>query len=379
MSDAYDVIVIGVGTMGAAACDALARRGVRVLGLEQFDVPHAMGSHHGQSRMFRMAYFEHPDYVPLLKRAFELWQELEQRAAAKLFYVTGGVYMGPEEGELVRGSIEAAQRHGLEHEVLDRSGLRERWPQFVVPEGWQAFWEPSAGFVVPELAVGTMARLAMECGAEIHGREGVRAWRRAGHGYEVETERGTYRAKRLLVTCGAWTARTVRELGVELVVTRQVLAWVWPQGNGATERYGLGAFPCWAAETEGGVDYGFPMLPWHPGLKAARHVKGRVTEPDSVDRRVTAEDEAEARRAFVHLEDAEGPLLSSAACLYTNSPDSHFIIDRHPSDDGVTIGCGFSGHGFKFAPVIGEVLADLALDGRSRHRVEFLGLHRFAR
>lgn len=375
MSEVLDAIVIGVGTMGSAACEAMARRGARVLGLEQFDVPHAMGSHHGQSRMFRMAYFEHPEYVPLLKRAFDLWQELERRSGVKLFHVTGGMYIGSADGELVRGSMEAAARHGLEHEALGRSALRKRWPQFAVPEDWRAFYEPTAGFVVPELAVGVMARLAIESGAQIHGREAVKGWRREGDIYEVETERATYAAKRLVQTCGAWTSRVVGELGVKLVVTRQVLAWMWPHGH---ERYALGTFPCWAIETAGGVDYGFPMLPWHPGLKAARHVRGIVTEPDSVDRRVTSEDEAEARKAFGHLDGADGPLLSSVVCLYTNSPDSHFIIDRHPREPGVTVACGFSGHGFKFAPAIGEVLAELALDGRTRHRTGFLGLDRFS-
>jgi sarcosine oxidase len=376
VSEVYDAIVIGVGTMGSAACDALARRGARVLGLEQFDVPHAMGSHHGQSRMFRMAYFEHADYVPLLKRAFDLWQELERRSGVKLFHVTGGVYIGAADGELVRGSMEAAALHSLEHESLSRAELRKRWPQFAVPEDWTAFYEPTAGFVVPELAVGVMARLAIEAGAEIRGREAVKGWRRRGDVYEVETESATYAAKRLVLTCGAWTSRVVGELGVKLAVTRQVLAWIWPRGH---ERYALGAFPCWAIETEGGVDYGFPMLPWHPGLKAARHVKGVVTDPDSVDRRVTLDDEANARKAFGHLDGAGGPLLSSVVCLYTNSPDSHFIIDRHPSEPGVTVACGFSGHGFKFAPVVGEVLADLALDGRTQHRIQFLGLNRFTK
>jgi sarcosine oxidase len=372
----YDAVVIGVGTMGAAACDALARRGARVLGLEQFDIPHGQGSHHGQSRMFRMSYYEHPDYVPLLKRAFEMWQELERRAGVKLFHVTGGVYLGAEGGELVSGSLESARRHGLAHEALERRAVEGRWPQFRVREGWAGFFEPTAGFVVPELAVGTMAAQALAAGAEVRGREAVRGWERRGEVWEVRTDAATYAGRRLIVTCGAWTSRMVRELGVELVVTRQVLGWVAPARVG---EFALGRFPCWAAECEGGVHYGFPVLPWHPGLKMARHARGARTEPEAINRRITAADEADFRGALAHLRDADGPTLSALTCLYTNSPDSHFVIDRHPREDGVVLACGFSGHGFKFAPVIGEVLAELALDGKSRYSVGFLGLGRFGR
>lgn len=374
MSDVYDAIVIGVGTMGAATCDTLARRGVRVLGLEQFDIPHAQGSHHGQSRMFRMSYFEHPDYVPLLRRAFDLWQDLERRSGVKLFHVTGGLYLGAADGELIRGSLESATRHSLAHEALDRTAINRRFPQFRVRDGWTGFFEPNAGFVIPELAVGALASQAIAAGARIHGREPVTGWARRADTWEVQTERSTYVARRLIVTCGAWTSRMVRELGVELVVTRQILGWIAPS---RPADFALGRFPCWAAECDGGVHYGFPVLPWHPGLKMARHARGQPTQPDSIDRRITSADESDFRSALAHFNNADGPTLSALTCLYTNSPDSHFIIDRHPRDEGVVLACGFSGHGFKFAPVIGEVLADLALDGRSRHRVDFLGLERF--
>jgi sarcosine oxidase len=376
VSDTYDAIVIGVGTMGSAACDALARRGQRVLGLEQFSIPHASGAHHGQSRMFRLAYYEHEDYVPLLRRAFDLWQDLERRSGVKLFHVTGALYAGSPDAELMPRSALAAAHHGLDHEILDSAAIQRRFPQFHLPPGFRALWEPCAGFVIPELAVGSMARLALESGATIRARERVVSWQRRADALEVTTEHATYVARRLVVTCGAWTSKLLRDLGIPLLVTRQVFGWVWPQ---SPERFALGVFPCWAVEAaDGSIHYGFPMLPWHPGLKVARHLRAAPADPDHLDRAITADDQAHFRAALTHLRDADGPTLSVATCTYTNSPDSHFIIDRLPSDPAVTLACGFSGHGFKFAPVIGEVLAELALDGASRLPSSFLGLARFA-
>ena len=377
MSAPYDAIVIGVGTMGASAALALARRGLRVLGLEQFDIPHAQGAHHGQSRMFRMSYYEHPDYVPLLRRSLELWRGLESESSQSLLHLTGAVYLGRPEGELVSRSAEAARIHGLPHELLSASALRDRYPQFAASHGYAAMAEEQAGFVVPERAVSAMASLAIQSGAELRAREGVLSWRRAGDEFEVSTSRGVYTSKRLIFTCGAWTSRLVKDLGIELLVTRQVMGWVDPP---KPERFALDRFPCWAAEIDGGsVHYGFPILPWHPGLKVAHHFRGAQADPDAVDRSMSPADEADFRVGLQHLNSAEGPTLSAAVCTYTNSPDSHFIIDRHPHATGVTIACGFSGHGFKFAPVVGEILAGLAVDGSTKLPAQFLGLRRFAR
>lgn len=376
MSRGYDAIVVGVGTMGAAACDALARRGARVLGLERFGVPNAMGAHHGQSRMFRMSYYEHPDYVPLLKEAFEAWKSLEARSGVEVFHVVGGLYMGRPGGELVRASTDAARRHDLEFEPLDHGQLAARFPQFRLPEGYAGLLEPKAGFVVPELAVAAMAGEAMRQGADIRGHEPVESWDADSSGITVRTARGAYHARRLVVTCGAWSAAIVRDLGVELNVTRQALGWVWPKEPAP---FAMGTLPCWALEHgDGSLHYGFPMLPWHPGFKLARHAKGPAADPETLDRRPVPEDEQEFRPFLSrHIPSADGPLLSLAVCTYTNSPDSHFIIDTHPEHPNVSIACGFSGHGFKFAPVVGEALADLALDGSSPRPIGFLGLKRF--
>lgn len=377
MSDApsYDVIVVGVGAMGAATCWSLARRGVRVLGLEQFDIPHTQGSSHGYSRMTRTSYYEHPDYVPLLRRANMLWRELEEDSGEKILHLVGGLYVGKTGEGLVPGALRSARQHGLRHELLDRSELARRYPQFEVPDDWCGMLEPEAGFILPELAISSFVTSALRRGAEIHGHEAVLSWHTETTGVRVVTARQTYRAERIIFTGGAWSSRLVRDLGVELVVTRQVLGWVWPKTPAAFE---AGALPVWMVDRlDGTLYYGFPMMTQSPGLKLALHAPMRPTEPDRVDREVSPEDEETFRpclRRF--LPSADGPLLALRTCLYTNSPDGHFILDRHPQHDCVLLAAGFSGHGFKFASVIGDVLADLAQNGVTRQPVEFLGLQR---
>jgi sarcosine oxidase len=372
----YDVIVVGVGAMGSATCYRLAKRGAKVLGLEQFDIPHARGSSHGQSRMIRMAYYEHPDYVPLLRRAYELWHEIEQVSGQKLLHITGGVYMGRSDGEIVAGSLRSARQHGLAHEPLDRAAVAERYPQFQIPDDWSALFEPQAGFLLPERTVAAYAEAALRRGAELHGHEAVTAWRATERAVGVRTTRGEYEADHLVFCGGPWSGKLMSDLGVPLVVTRQVLGWVWPR---KPEMFEIARLPVWAIEKTGGIYYGFPMMPDSPGFKLADHSFGTTTDPDRVAREVTVEDERTFQPAIQqYIPDAQGSTLAMRVCLYTHSPDRHFVIDRHPRHDRVTVACGFSGHGFKFASVVGEVLADLALAGGTALPIEFLGLRRFA-
>jgi sarcosine oxidase len=374
----FDVIVVGVGAMGSAACYQLAKRGARVLGLEQFDIPNALGSSHGQSRMIRMAYYEHPDYVPLLRRAYERWDELERESGQKLLYLTGGIYIGPLEGEIVGGSLRSARLHDLPHELLNRQELSDRFPQFHVPDEWVALHEPRAGFLVPERVITAYAQTALRAGAELHGREQVIAWKSDNRGVSVTTNVGEYHADKLLLCGGPWSSCLVQDLGVKLAVTRQVLAWVWP---GQPKQFALGEFPVFAVDhLDGTLHYGFPMTEDYPGFKVAHHAPGAATDPDFVTRGEKPGDQ-ETFRPFLRqmIPDADGPMLSMKVCLYTNSPDHHFIIDRHPLHERVTIACGFSGHGFKFASVVGEILADLALKGSTALPVQFLQLSRFQR
>ncbi len=376
MAAHFDVIVVGVGAMGAAACWEFAKRGVRVLGLEQFDIPHNRGSSHGYSRMTRMAYCEHPDYVPLLRRSNSLWRELEQESGESILHLVGGLYMGPLSGDLVGGSQRSAQQHGLAHELLDHRTLAQRHPQFVLPEDWVGLHEPQAGFLLPELAISSLVTCALRRGAEIHGHEPVLSWKvETGH-VTVTTARETYHAEKLVLSGGAWSNRLVSNLGVNLVVTRQTLGWVWPK---EWSSFKLGTLPVWMIDRlDGALHYGFPMVTQSPGFKVALHVPLQPTDPDHVERDILPGDEETFRACLRRfLPTANGPLLALRTCLYTNSPDAHFILDRHPQHDRVVVAAGFSGHGFKFATAMGAGLADLACEGRTQLPIGFLGLERF--
>ncbi|HTL30760.1 MAG TPA: N-methyl-L-tryptophan oxidase [Tepidisphaeraceae bacterium] len=377
MPNHFDIIVIGVGAMGASTCFHLASRGARVLGIEQFDIPHERGSHHGESRMIRTAYYEQPKYVPLLQRACTLWDELEEVSGRKLFYKVGGLYIGPPDGGLIYGSRKSAIAHSLDHRMLSRDDLRREFPQFVVPESWQAILEAAAGFLLPEKIVDSYAKLARERGAEIHTRETMRSWTADARSATVTTDRATYEADQLIFTGGAWTQKLLMDLEVPLQVTRQVLGWVQPK---KPELFQIGRLPAWAIDSlDGGVYYGFPMTPESAGFKLAHHHPAAPFDPDNPAREPRAEDEDDFRPALQqYISDADGPLVAMRICMYTNTPDHNFIIDRHPHHLRVQIACGFSGHGFKFASVIGEILADRATIGESKLPIDFLALSRFS-
>jgi sarcosine oxidase len=372
----FDVIVVGIGAMGAAACWQLARRGLRVLGLEQFDIPHSRGSSHGYSRLTRTAYYEHPDYVPLLRRAHALWRELERESAENILHLVGGLYLGPHDGELVGGSLRAARQHELPHTLLSRETLARQYPQFTVPDDWVGVYETEAGFLLPELAISACVDRALHAGADVHAHEPVRSWHAEATEVAVTTARETYRAGHVVFAGGAWSDRLVHDLGVDLHVTRQVLGWVWPR---QPETFRRGVLPVWMIDRAGGaVYYGFPLQTLSPGLKVALHAPMQRTDPDRVERGILPGDEETFRPCLRnHLPAADGPLLALRTCLYTNSPDGHFIVGRHPRHERVLLAAGFSGHGFKFAPVIGEAIADLAQAGKTDLPVAFLDPHRF--
>jgi sarcosine oxidase len=372
----FDVIVVGVGSMGSATCFQLAKRGVRVLGLERFDIPNAMGSAAGFSRMIRLAYFEHADYVPLLRRSYALWQELADELKREVILITGGLMLGPPGATVLEGSLRSVRQYDLPHELLDSAEAMKRFPQFRLPEDYRVLHDHKAGLVLPERAVAGYAELALRRGAELHGREAVVSWESSSSGVVVRTDKGVYHAAKIIFCGGAWTDALVRDLGVELTVTRQPLAWVWPKWPGLFE---LGKFPVWILEhRDGSNHYGFPMLPDNPGFKLASHKRSSPTDVETLDRDVHDSDEQAVREVLRdHIPQADGPLLSMRVCMYTNSPDHQFIIDRHPQHANVIIACGFSGHGFKCASGIGQMLAEMALDGRSSLPMDFLGLKRF--
>ena len=374
----FDVIVAGAGSVGSSALYHLARRGARVLGLEKSpNSPHVDGSHHGHSRMIRQAYFEHPDYVPLLRRAYQLWDELQAGVEEPFFHVTGGLYIGPEKGAIVPGSLQAAREHQLEHVLAPATDFAQRFPALHPPREHLGFYEELGGFLVPEKAVTAHLHAAGRHGAVLETGQGLDSWQCHPDHVEVQAGGSTYRADQLVITSGAGSAAAIAELGIRLEVTRQVLAWFEPLG--ARERFSPGNFPCWFIETDTPYGhYGFPVLPGDPGLKVAQHKPGEPIDP-AAPVEPPRPSELEELAAVLHefFPDCAGELTHACTCKYTNSPDGHFIVGQHPRHERVNVACGLSGHGFKFSSVLGEILADLALEGTTGLPAAFLGADRF--
>jgi sarcosine oxidase len=370
----FDAIVLGLGGMGSAATSALARRGVRVLGLEQFAAGHDRGSSHGQTRIIRTAYYEHPDYVPLCRASFGEWHALEQRVGRHLLTACPCLSIGLESGELVRGVLDAAQQHRLAIERFDAAALRNRYPQFQFDDQYVAVRELDAGFLYVDECVRALQDDARSHGAELRFGEPVIEWKAVDDGVAVRTEWETFSAGRLVVTAGPWAKAVLTDLDLPLTVMRQVPMWFQPAN---ADRFGRRAFPIFIADTSEGAFYGLPKI--NPdGIKVARHYGApELPGPEAVSRDVSDEDEAPVRRFLkAHIPAAAGPRSRASVCLYTLSPDRHFLIDRHPAHLQVALAAGFSGHGFKFAPVVGEVLADLATTGRTDQPVGLFTINR---
>ncbi|GLP73464.1 N-methyltryptophan oxidase [Mycobacterium antarcticum] len=364
----YDVIVVGLGGMGSAAAYHLAARGQRVLGLEKFTPAHDKGSSHGGSRIIRQSYFEDPAYVPLLLRAYELWEMLAKESDREVYRITGGLFSGPPDCLTVAGSRRAAEQWSLPHDVLDAHQVSTRFPNFTLQPGDIAVYEAMAGFARPELTVQAHIDLAIREGATLNFGEQVLEWTETAGGVRVTTDRGSYTAGQVVICPGAWAPQLLAEFGIPITVERQVLYWLDPVG-------GTAAFenqPIFIDENAAGMQvYGFPAIDGPAGgVKVAFFRKGIVCTPETIDREVHPEEIAEMRTRVSDLLPAlDGPCLDSATCMYSNTPDEHFVIARHPDSTNVTVACGFSGHGFKFVPVVGEILADLAMTGTTEHPI----------
>ncbi len=379
----FDVIVLGVGSMGSAACYYLAKQGMSVLGLEQFDIPNELSSHAGQSRLIRKAYYEQPDYVPLLERAYENWKHLETVTGLQVYYETGLLYFGRPGHPVMKGIHQSAEEYNIRLETLHEKELKERYPQINIPGDYENLFEPEAGFITPAKAISLYVSKAKEYGAVINANIKVTGWNKTAEGIAVQTAVGNYYAKKLVITAGPWAGKMLPGLFPALTVTRQMIAWVKPK---KTEPFELGKLPCWviADDDKPGIYYGFPVLPSDKfegptGFKLAHHYPGEITDPDTLNRLPSNDDESQLIDVLnKYFPGCYKSTVAMKACMYTNSPDENFIIDFLPGyEPDVIVATGFSGHGYKFASVVGEILSDLAMRGSSDLPIGFLNAKRF--
>jgi sarcosine oxidase len=377
--ETFDAVVVGLGAHGSAAAAELSRRGLRVLGLDRSERGESMGSSGGRSRMIRIAHYETPAYVPLARASWDRWEALATETGIPVLTPTPGLYAGPPDSAVVAGSL-AAARHGVvSHEILDADGIRSRWPVFDPAEGDVGIVDVDAGILDADRAIAAHLAVAERAGATF--RFGARAveWRPAsGGGFEVETADETVvGGERLVLTTGPWTSRFVPDIALPLVVERQPVLWLEPAAPSSRSGLALDRLPLWLWATDAGTFYGFP---WDDelGLKVARHHGGAAVDPDAVDRAVGPADEAPVR-AFVRrrMPALDGPIRRATVCLYTNAPDDEFVVDRHPAAPGVAFASACSGHGFKFAPVVGTMLADLVMDRPAQWPIDGYRADRF--
>jgi sarcosine oxidase len=384
MNKQFDYIVIGVGSMGSSTCYHLAKSGATVLGIEQFELAHERGAHSGQSRIVRKAYFEHPDYIPLLERAYHNWQEIERVSGNKMYHETGIFYAGPIGHAIIESIRTAAAQYEIP--LLDgRNGDQlEILPLFDLSEGYEWIYEPEAGFVETEKAILSYVEQAKKLGTVIHQHEKVLGWELIEDGVEVRTSNGNYTCKKIIVTAGPWSAKLMPTINDELKITRQTLMWIQPD---EANSFKISAFPCWFVvdKDKPGAYYGFPIAEIHDtknpnGFKFAYHYPGAETDPDDVDRNIKEIDK-EPLLSFIerYIPKAKGQVLDVKTCLYSNSKDENFVIDCLEGTEGrVCFARGFSGHGFKFVSVVGEIMADLALKGATTLPIGFLRADRFS-
>ncbi len=380
MARAADVIVIGLGAMGSAVTAYLAENDHRVAAFDRYTPPHSQGSSHGLSRIFRQAYWEDPRYVHLLLRARELWDKLERDSGTKLLHRTGGLMIGPEDGQLVRRSEESARQFGLSHEMFSAQELKRRWPAFRTKAGDVGLLEHNAGYLTPELCVEQQLIQAARAHARLHYNEPVLEWSANPGSVSVRTARGVYSAEHLIITAGPWAPEVLAEMGLPLRVTRQVQYWFEPKEP--MDLFREDRLPIYMFETEDGepLVYGFPLTgPDSEGVKVAVHGSNERCTPETICREVRPEDEHYIRQRLAEtLPSLAGRLLRAETCLYTMTPDENFILGTHPHHPAVTVAAGFSGHGFKFASAVGEVLGELVTTGRTSQDIAMFSPTRFA-
>ena len=374
----FDVVILGAGGMGSSALYHLARKGKRVCAIDQFNPPHDRGSSHGQTRIIRQAYYEHPNYVPLLKRSYQLWEELERESGHSLFERCGLLVAGSGESAVIRGQEVCYREHDLPHEILDSEQVSSRYPGIHLHKDYMAYFDPIGGFLRVEQCIENHLLLAQQAGATLYSGETVTDWAQDGEGVVVKTNLRQIAADRLVIASGAWAAPLLQELDVTTRVIRKVLFWY--HGENLIE-FKLGKMPCFLVGKDDMIFYGFPAIdPW--GLKVAEHTTSTDSElidPYLLNNELT-ESDRQSVDTFVDefFPKFKAKLSRHTTCMYTMTPDEHFVVDIHPNYSSVVIAAGFSGHGFKFSSVIGEILSDLAIEGITSQPIDFLGLNRFS-
>ncbi|HTJ62291.1 MAG TPA: N-methyl-L-tryptophan oxidase [Alphaproteobacteria bacterium] len=373
----YDVAVVGLGAMGSAALYHLARRGKRIIGFERETPAHLGGSSHGESRIIRLAYFEHSSYVPLLRRAYENWRALESGSGAKLLTVTGILEAGIPGSAVVQGSLAASRLHDLPHEMLTARAIMDRFPATSLPSDWEGVFQPDAGFLRPEKAIDTHIAGAKAAGAEVRLNTAVSAIEPTAGGVRLTLVDGTaIEAGAAVVSAGAWVGELIPELRPHLRLTRQVIGWFAPK---APELVGPTRLPVFMLEDADGMVYGFPDFAG-TGVKVGFHGPGRLWNSADEARQDADKEDTDRLADFLgrYMPAAAGPAREAKTCIYTRTPDEDFIVDRHPDHPQIVIASPCSGHGFKFASVVGEITADLATAGQTRHDISRFAMGRLA-
>jgi sarcosine oxidase len=375
----YDVIVIGTGGVGSAAMYQLSRRGNSVLGLDRHPPGHDQGSSHGQTRVIRQAYFEHPDYVPLLRTVYGQWAELERESKRQLYFPVGLLEVGPADGVVVPGVLESKREHDLAVDELTADEAQKLFPQFYIPPNCAAVFEREAGYLLVEKSVETMIELAIAAGSVHRHGEEVKSWRATATAVVVETDRDTYEAASLVISAGAWANRLLAELNIPFCICRKHLHWFESQPSHSENASPNQTQPAYLFEVDSGIYYGFPVS--DGSMKVGEHTRGTEIKDPQDDDRSPEQDDIQRVTKFVeqHLHQVSSKRTDHSVCFYTKSPDCHFIVDRHPLHDNVAIVAGLSGHGYKFTPVLGQIVADLLSKGATELPIQFLSLNRFCR
>ena len=372
----YDCIVVGIGGMGSATLYELRRRGKNVLGIEQFDLAHENGSSHGSTRIIRLAYYEHPSYVPIMKRGYELWSDLEQLSNTKLLHTTGSIDIGPAESIVFKGSKESCELHNLPYDVLNGREISSRFPGYQLDAEMMSVFQPAGGFLEPEKCITSFVDMACDMGAELHTGERVISWEVVNSKTViVRTNCGEYETENLVFTSGAWNGKLLPDLESKVVAERQVMGWF---DVGSTNEFNPENFPVFNLLVPEGRYYGFPQHDI-PGFKIGlyHHLYEKV-DPDNLDRSVVTSTDEEVLRRCVskYFPMADNAMIQAKVCMFTNSPDEHFIIDRLPQLSNVYVAAGFSGHGFKYCSVVGEILASMVENQRLDYDIDMFGLDR---